>query len=109
MNHDVKVTCETIKNINPLYVKTYGSRGYAAGFSSSSSSSSSGRFSGGSSSSAGFGSSSSSESSYSYESQAGSGGRTGVGYGAGASGMETGDSGSSDSGWVRGADGTMTR
>ena len=82
-----RVTCERIENINPLYVKTFGARGYAAAAtgtsSSSSSSSSSGRFSGGSSSwSSSSSGSSSGGSSYGYEGSMSGGGR-GKGSGSG--------------------------
>ena len=82
-----RVTCERIENINPLYVKTFGARGYAAAATgtSSSSSSSSGRFSGGSSSwssSSSSSGSSSGGSSYGYEGSMSGGGR-GKGSGSG--------------------------
>ena len=84
-----RVTCERIENINPLYVKTFGARGYAAAATgtSSSSSSSSGRFSGGSSSWSSS-SGSSSGSSHRYEGSMSGGGR-GQGS-ASASGREEG-------------------
>jgi integrin alpha 8 len=89
VEYDVnKVTCQKIDNINPLYVKTFGSRGYPSAQSGSRTSASSGYSSsysgyssGGSRGRVGTGGGYSYESSYSSSSSSrGSGGYSGGGY-----------------------------